>query len=302
MSKGRQVEVPLYSKAPFANYDIVVYLGGGFFALLIAWRYLVVPFEIFDLSGLTGEKAHDGWTTQIVLIVLLGILSYTAGHLISYLSSHFVEGFLNKVIGSFSEVIRLSTKPRTKFNEGLRERIKANLDSNFTWRKGWVLWVAHAPIGLWYGALIQFDLFDSLDTRLPGRMMRKLDKKLKVYFPEVRPKKAKQWFRWVEYYSNYNAPTASASMYNYLVISGFMRSIAFILLLAIWFELAHFAYYAVEGDAKIHVDKGLLHWGAYASVLYVGYICAITAYTKFYRRYVEEAILGFLFEVPESPR
>lgn len=301
MPRGRQVEVPLYSKAPFANYDIVVYLGGGFFALLVAWRYLVVPFNIFDLTGLVGEHAPEGWTTQVVFIVLLGILSYTSGHLVSYLSSHFVEGFLNKVIGSFSQIVRLSTKPSEKFKEALREQINENLKANFTLPKGAFLWLVHAPLGLWYGALIQFGLFDSLDTRLPRRMMRKLDDKLKAYFPEVRPKKAKQWFRWVEYQSNYNAPIASASMYNYLVISGFMRSIAFILLGAIWLELAHFFYFAITGDAKIHDERGLLHWGAYGLVLYVGYICAITAYTKFYRRYVEEAILGFLFEIPEKP-
>lgn len=314
MPQGRQVEIPLYSKAPFANYDIVVYLGGGLFSLLVAWRYIAEPFDIFDLSSLR-VAADESWASQLILIVLLGVLSYVVGHLVSYLSSHFIEGFITRTIGSFSSVVQLATQNRDKFNADLVGQIDANRKKNFAWsrhlfnvpltkisvkwKRGALVALFHVPMVPWYAAVRWLRLFNCLDTRLPARMFPALDKKLNKYFESVTTGGEKQWFRWVEYCTHFNTSVASAGMYNYLVISGLMRSLSFLLLAAIWAEIFHLLLWWWAGAPKLHVGKEWTDWFVYGGVLIIGYVCALTAYLKFYRRYVEEAVMGFLFEVQE---
>ena len=48
----------------------------------------------------------------------------------------------------------------------------------------------------------------------------------------------------------------------------------------------------------LHSGQSFLGWIVSISLVGLGYVCALTTYVKFYRRYVEEAILGFLLEVP----
>lgn len=88
-------------------------------------------------------------------------------------------------------------------------------------------------------------------------------------------------------------------MYNYLVISGFMRSLSFLLLASMWAEVFHLLLSMLSGTSKLHIGKEWTDWLFYGVTLIVGYVCALTAYLKFYRRYVEEAVMGFLFEIPE---
>lgn len=127
--------------------------------------------------------------------------------------------------------------------------------------------------------------------------MDHLQKKLKSTFPELGDKEDRQWFRWVEYYTNYNHPVSAASMYNYLVIFGFMRSLAYLFLIAIWLEIAHLAWWLYSGTALIsHGPGGAIGWLLYFFVLYVAYITTVTSYCKVIRRYVEEAVMGFLLE------
>jgi hypothetical protein len=297
---GRQIEIPLYSKAPFANYDIVVYLGGGLFTLLLAWRYIVEPFDIFDLSFLT-DVTGASWTSQVMLIVVLGVLSYVAGHLISYLSSHFIQGFADRTLGTFSSIIKLATLPREQFDERLAKQIDLNWKESFSLfpARGWLIVLFHIPMIFWYFPVKWLCLFNCLDTRIPARMFDSLDEKMKKHFKGVSLENEKQWFRWVEYYTSYNAPIAASSMYNYLVISGLMRSLAFLLLGAMWAEIFHIVLWKLEDIQRLHVGKDAIHWIFYGGALVIGYVCALTAYLKFYRRYVEEAVMGFLLEIPE---
>lgn len=112
MVRGREIELPFVSKAPFANYDLVVYLGGGLFAILILWKYVGWPFQIFDFSSFLSTD-NRSWVEDVVFLLLMGVCSYVLGHMISYQSSYFIEGFIEKSLGKFSKVVEITTVDRS---------------------------------------------------------------------------------------------------------------------------------------------------------------------------------------------
>lgn len=131
MTAKREIEIPFFSKAPFANYDLVVYLGGGLFCVLILWRYVGKPFGIFDFSDIVSINAQL-WVNDVIYLLLLGVCSYIIGHLISYQSSFFIEGFVERTLGKFSEVIEATTVPLASRGSTLRTAIRKNIASNFS--------------------------------------------------------------------------------------------------------------------------------------------------------------------------
>jgi len=312
VARGRDVEVPFFSKAPFANYDLIVYLGGGLFSLLIFWRYIAHPFGIFDFSDIVSTGGGQSWVVDVIYLVLLGVCSYVLGHLISYQSSYFIEGFVERTLGRFSRIIEITTVRTEDRAKSVKRSIAHNLRRYLIARrvkipftkfkiivpKPYILTFLHLPFWLWYSIIVRLDLFDFADTRLPSRMISHLKDVMRERFAESGYEDGKQWFRWVEYYTSYNKPVAASSMYNYLVISGLMRSLSYLFLIAVWLEVAHLVLRVFYFDAGVlsHGPGGILGWSLYLLVLFVGYITSLTSYCKFFRRYVEEAVMGFLLE------
>ncbi len=86
-------------------------------------------------------------------------------------------------------------------------------------------------------------------------------------------------------------------MYNYLVIFGFMRSLAYIFLIFIWLEILHLIFSPyLPGVTISHGPGGIIGITLYFLVLYVAYVTTVTSYCKFFRRYIEEAAMGYLLE------
>lgn len=307
MRRGREIELPFVSKAPFANYDLVVYFGGGLFATLIFWKYIAQPLHIFDFSTIAAPV--HWWVQDVIYLLILGVCAYVLGHLVSYQSSYFIEGFIERTIGKFSKIVELTTVHPSYRSRTLKSSIIDNTKSNLfisvklpVLRRKITLprvlpTFVHLPVLPWYGIVLLFNLFEFADTRLPARMLEHLRKKAARCFPEMGTEEGRQWFRWVEYYSAYNRPVSAMSMYNYLVIFGFMRSLAYLFLIAIWLEFGHLAARLYLGHSLIsHGHGGHVGWFLYFFVLYTAYISTVTSYCKFFRRYVEEAVMGFVLE------
>jgi hypothetical protein len=164
-----------------------------------------------------------------------------------------------------------------------------------------ILFLAHAPVLPWYLFVASLGLFNFVDTRLPARMLEKMKEKIETDFSSLGYQPGGQWFRWVEYFTAYNRSVAASSMYNYLVIFGFMRSLSYIFLICIWLEIFHVAFDGyLPGEAVSHGPGGVLGVSLYFLVLYVAYVTTVTSYCKFFRRYIEEAAMGFLLESPRS--
>lgn len=308
MSRSREIEVPFFSKAPFANYDLVVYLGGGLFGILIFWRYIGKPFGIFDFSNLILSDKPSS-VENVLYLIFVTVFAYVIGHLISYQSSFFIEGFIEQTLGKFSKIIEVTTCDRSDRAIKVREEIKTNRIAYqwFTLRMPCMKeiavpkplpFLAHLPLLPWYIFVHFFGFFDFVDTRLPKRMVVHVREKMNSELSEFDFEPEHQWFRWIEYYTSYNRLTSAASMYNYLVISGLMRSLSYLFLLSIWFEIFYLIvpYYFKFPSISHGQDGGIFGWALYFFVLYIGYITTVTSYCKFFRRYVEEAVMGYLLE------
>lgn len=312
MGRGRDVEIPFLSKAPFANYDLVVYLGGGLFSLLVFWRYVGRPFRIFDFSSLVADSSN-GWTQDVIYLALLLVFAYVLGHLISYQSSYFIEGLVERSLGRFSRVVEITTVNPTARADALRAEIRKNICRNAFryWNvPGFFRYIpfprlvtlVHFPLLPWYALVYALGLFEFANTRIPARMLEGARATLKERFPETTFDDGRQWFRWMEYFTNYNRPIAAASMYNYLVISGLMRSLSYALLIAIWFEWGYLICSLVTDTERVtHGEGGWTGLTLYFLAVYAAYITTLTSYCKFFRRYVEEAIMGFFLEGRETP-
>jgi hypothetical protein len=307
VGRGREVELPFVSKAPFANYDLIVYFGGGLFAILIFWKYIALPLHIFDFSNIAASTSLS-LVQDVTYLLILGVCAYVLGHLVSYQSSYFIEGFIERTLGKFSKLIEITTVDASKRSKKLKNEIWTNTKDRLFFRSRipfvnrtvpipWFLpTFFHLPVMPWYAFVLLSNLFDFADTRLPSRMVTRVKSEVIRCFPEVGTQD-RQWFRWVEYYTAYNRPVAAASMYNYLVIFGLMRSLSYLFLLAIWLQIAHLAWAYYSGQSLIsHGPNGAIGWALYFLVLYVAYITTVTSYCKFFRRYIEEAIMGFLLE------
>ena len=93
-------------RPPFANYDLVVYFGGGLFALPFIYRYLLHPFGVPLPSFVLTESNRV--TLEIIRGLALLMAVYVIGHLIAYLSSQLVEKTVDRFLGKMSAAIIVS--------------------------------------------------------------------------------------------------------------------------------------------------------------------------------------------------
>ncbi|RYG96611.1 MAG: hypothetical protein EON58_11695 [Alphaproteobacteria bacterium] len=286
-------------KPPFATYDIVVYFGCGLFSLPLIFHYLIEPagFRFPRFSFHIGlEFAQDAIS---VLSLLFSV--YVLGHIIAYCSSLTIEKAIDLYFGKISSAIILSTWSESVDRPELRQAWRADRRAH-AFRRGKLiqnsirtLIVAPAvPLVLLVNFIGGFDYYRS---RVPRRLVFQAREKLIAmgYGPAgLRD----PWFKVLEHVIINNCPTATARMYNYLIIGGIFRSISFLFLVCIWFEIYFFIHYIFHGHyfVKALMSDGLspYYHAATFVILYSVFGFCLASYMKFSRRYAEEAIFAFV--------
>ncbi|MBA4757265.1 hypothetical protein [Sphingosinicella sp.] len=284
----------LSARPPFANYDIVVYFGVGLFSTPFLFRYIVAPLGIPIPSF--PDSVSYGFADQIIKFLTFSFFAYIFGHLISYQSAIFIEKFLENTLGKTSKFILLSCRSNAKNRNGLfRKSIKKQLCYNFFqmhFVASYFRVLIHIPVLPWYLLTYAVGMFGFYETRIPKNLIYKIKYNSKIIFGNnfVISRKS-SWFRWIEYYVANNDPVANARMYNYLVISGLMRSISWIFLCSIWGEifliLRKFVLEYPEKSDSLNENYTFL------ITFFILYISSSTSFAKFLRRYVEEALIAF---------
>lgn len=287
-------------RPPFQNYDIVVYFGCGLFALPFVKHYYLDPMGL-RFPNFQFEIGLSFANTVISTLALLFSV-YIVGHIIAYISSQFIEKTMDSFLGKTSTIVLLSAEaPPAYRNKIVRRQIAVRSKGAFQ-KSSRVASVGralfHLPVIPFYVVIVWLGIFGFYASRVPPAVLsavRSKAKKANLKNSEVA--ESVPWFKAVEGYVINNYPTATARMYNYLVISGLFRSVSFIFLASLWFEMAFLVYRLFSGHVLIGIfmsdADGIAEQVWAYLVLALIYIFSLFSYLKFQRRYVEEAMFAF---------
>jgi len=290
----------LAPRPPFANYDIVVYFGGGLVTLPIVEHFYLKPmnFAIRQPLMASGNTFVD--TTLGVLIFLF--LSYLIGHGLAYGSGQVIQKFADNIFGKTSGVIIWESLTQdSNRNSRTRELIRGHIKEAFkrhNWFANGFRGIFHLPLIPVYILIYYVGIFGYYGSRVPQSIIDIIRKKLAALdLPEIPVVHRGFWFKPLEHYVMNNNPTATSRMYNYLVIFGLFRSLAFIFMLIIWLQIYYDIHHFLDGHLKLTPiisdgQRDMPKWQLYI-FLYLNYFIALFSFLKFQRRYVEEAMFAF---------
>lgn len=288
-------------RPPFANYDLVVYFGGGLFSLPLIYRFLIHPLGIPLPSFMLNESPQI--TLEIIRALALLMAVYVLGHLIAYLSSQLVEKAVDRFIGKISTAIIVSLQSSKASRDDelkamFRKQTKKLAEENAIFPSV-VRGAFHLPNIFHYLIVYFTGIFGYLDTRIPPEAFERVKQRyaqLVIYDGKVRLDT--KWYKSLEYFVINNIPDAVPRMYNYLVMAGLFRSLSFIFLWSSWFVLIYLVLFARFGTWPLGLTDmgtgqfaGILEWFSLSTLS----VFSLVAYLKFQRRYAEEAILAFAF-------
>lgn len=286
-------------KPPFANYDVVVYFGVGIFFLPFLFHYIGAD-KLKLLSFQFDIKPDFASILVSSLSILFGV--YILGHMIAYAGSQFVERLMDSIFGKTSTVVLMGSKDRGGSNPMFRKQVWAR--SAKSWKRSkWVLLfrlMIHLPVLVPYLVLYGFGAFGFYRTRISQEVMEAAAAEYQAAGLPGGPVDADHpWYKAVEAYVMNRYPVVTARMYNYLVIFGIFRSLCIVFLFALWFEMAYIVEFATSGATHPALFSlgltGTAGQGLSYLVLVTLYVFSLFSYLKFQRRYVEEAIFGFVF-------
>jgi hypothetical protein len=301
------VEVKDLIRPPFANYDIVVYFGGGLFMIPFLNRYLFQP------ANLVWPQFQISLQSEIVSEIVSGLCLlftiYIIGHILAYLSSQFIEKLADRLLGKISTAILISSwsRPRLR-NEWIRALIfdrTSKIRRDRAVISTIVRVLPHLPALPAYFVIYVAGIFGYYDTRVPYSVIRAARRKLPtIGLGELALNIRTQWYKPLEYYVINRMPVATSRMYNYLVISGLFRTICIILLFSLWAQGYYIIHFWCDGDWFIRPIMG--SGGQYSALIeysltLICYVFCLFSYLKFQRRYAEEAIFAFVFEESHPP-
>jgi len=290
------------TRPPFANYDIVVYFGGGLFFLPILFHYYISPFNLrlpkFQFVSDTP------WANDIISSLCLIFSVYIIGHAIAYFSSQIIERSVESFSGKTSSTV-LSTSlslPGSR-NNVLRSLITKQFKNSFrtyNWLASSFRIAPHIPLMPFYFLLYIFGIFGAFSSRIPSTIIDKAKLRLSErQYREIIISESESWFKPVEHYVINKNPAAIPRMYNYLIISGLFRSMSLIFLIVIWAEIYYFLHHYITGHDHVALFMSDTHetfakMNAFL-VAISAYFFSLFSFIKFQRRYVEETIFAFVF-------
>lgn len=278
-----------FPRLPFSKYDIVVYLGVGIFALRFVDRYTLKTwkFPAFGPELFTANSAEATYLQPVLTVLSFIFAVYILGHGVSYASKLLIQPLSHWVFGSPYELIScqktrgLTAKDGYGANTTKRQQILTCILKT-------ACFTASLPVILLLYVLVQpFKSADLIKSRIPEKTVDWIVPKLEALFSIEGMKSCDipKWGVAIEYHCYQNLPSAANQMYNYLLISGLLRSVSFMFLMSIWCEIAG------KLIPRYALSTNLRNWGALLAV-YVAFFVSFFAYAKFYRRHAEEAVMG----------
>lgn len=280
-----------YKSLPFATYDLAVYLPGGAVLIVLAQYTL----ETVIGAPFLPNVEHFGSDTvdTVVLAILWLSSSYLAGHLGAYLSSLVVEKFVHNAL-SYPSTVWLKKEEYTKAGipsqQFLRNFFRRNALS-YSWSGSSVIaFIFLFP--LWIPFIFFFIArpVGFYDPKLPEGLLDDVRHEFGKVSLSVEVQEGSRWEKLVEHFVANNCPLAYQRMYNYLVIYGALRLLAFIMIVAAWIIIIKSLWVFIGStDWEFSSRRIILLSG----VSFAGYF-SMLAFAKFNRRFFEECVLALL--------
>lgn len=294
------------SSPPFANYDLVVYFGGGLFFIPFAYRYLLEPLGL-RLPQFSVAMGSAFLTEAVATLATLFII-YVIGHMLAYSSSQLIEKALDRVFGKVSSAIVVSCRSNpSNRNELIRSLIFSRL-RKIGKEKAIIVsifrFLFHAPAIPIYLGIFALGFFGYYDTRIPRKTLNIASHKLKNMsqtreYISIHTK----WYKPLEHYVINRCVGAVPRMYNYLIISGLFRTLSLVFMLSMWALIYFMFHFIVHGHWLVKPLFGAgpeasapISFAVEFSFLTIAFAFSTFSFLKFQRRYAEEAIFAFVFE------
>lgn len=291
MSEGGEA-VEQARKLPFANYDIVVYFGVGICCLPFLYRYILNT----GMAKLPPVFAgyEDPLINNVVSIVCLIFGIYIIGHGLAILASLFIEQFLYRTVGPPSHVIVESALPsldgNQKFRHLILNRIKKSYFTDLHFAD-FARVIFHLPVIPLYIAMYFIGFYGYYESKISSYIVIRVQNRLEeCYDYPANIIDNDKWFKVIEYACANDHSAAMGKMYNYLIIYGLFRSLSFLILMCLWME---YYFYFDRGGIGYLDHAGHGNFLFRMIVIYGAYVVSFIGFSKFTRRYTEEAIQAF---------
>ena len=278
---------------PFTVYDILGYLAPGVF-----WLWLILATASY--SGLPVDQLREfalvteGIFGKILTSIAFLFASFVLGHLISFLSSLTIEEFAKLYLGYPSFYIAREynlKKNKQKYS------VYINALNSLEKQPFWFILISILCIPLtflllvfgwcnWFGKIVKGlspTIIDMLDRIFPVVIQLRCGKPTNIEWAKHKNSSDDiDWFRFVAFEVANNNQTALSRMYNYLTIYGFLRSTCF--------STITFGYVGVIAFFYIN---DIIYLYISGTLIVLSFFLFLS-YSKFHRRYTEEAILAFV--------
>lgn len=295
------------NKNPFSIYDFLGYLFPGFLTLIIFCYFYQLGWDIYRIIDISNTKILIDLGSQMTWegSVLIIVIAYAIGHLISYLSSITLETlFTNKIFGY------PSTYLFDKNNKSWKGYYVAYFASDSEYGKhckflvvpkmllkGLVLFsilpvaLLLTPIGTITG--INSFIVRPLDDYLRESLISK-QTELALRLKLKKPDHNCDFHRIIMHYVYLNIPASQSKTNNYLALYGFLRCLSFIA--CITFDvLAVLSFCTISFSATISF-RIIFALCLLILIAFVFYL----AFVKFYRRFTLENLMTLLVGLPND--
>lgn len=281
-------------RLPFANYDLVVYFGVGVFVLPLAQKYISNPLKLSFPASIAVPT--DGFLSEAVGVLVVLFACYALGHVIALLASYLVEGFIHKWLRYPSTVwLRKCNNRKMSISDIMKRNIRET-EFNF---ETFLVSFLHFPLILFYLIIYYRRLFGFYDTKAPCYLRKMAIERMAQCGLNVPLNHGSNWLKIIEHYVANNVGTGYLRLYNYLMIFGLLRSLAFVGIVYSW--VAFFRIFGSGVYDRSHVLIGLT-WDFsptepeiftyFASAFVTTFL--VVGFAKFNRRFFEEALYAFV--------
>lgn len=300
------------NKNPFSIYDFMGYLFPGMMCYIIiayCFRMGLDMGEITNLDNLRNLVKESQMEFNLEKSVVIIVIAYILGHIVSYLSSVTIELYARKVFGYPSEYLLKRGRSKNWW-EMLRAFFVSEANSsNHIWIR--IKTVLRYIMKIFI-ALLLFPISFSTFTfayffDINGWMVRPLDEYLKntlklkefklanrlgINHPDVNEEC--DYHRIVMHYVYLNIPNSQRKTDNYIALYGFLRSISFVFSTT-FLAFGAYALTTVDFTGSMNVDLVVVLLLFFT----LSYICFL-GFVKFYRRFTLENYMAMLTAMPNE--